>query len=38
MIADILTAWRAPRVLMREKLVHGPREDRALAVMMGVWT
>ena len=35
MIADILTAWRAPRVLMREKLAHGPREDRALAVIMG---
>lgn len=32
---DILRAWRSPRRLIREKLDAGPREDRALATLMG---
>jgi hypothetical protein len=32
---DIVRAWRGPRRLMRAKLAEGPREDRALAVLMG---
>jgi hypothetical protein len=32
---DILRAWSAPRALIRSKLDHGLREDRALAVIMG---
>ena len=32
---DILRAWRDPRGVIRQKLADGPREDRALAVMMG---
>lgn len=32
---DILRAWRSPRCLIREKLAAGPREDRALATLMG---
>lgn len=31
---DILRAWTRPRLLMREKLGQGLREDRALAVLM----
>lgn len=31
---DILRSWRHPRVVMREKLAAGEREDRALAVLM----
>lgn len=31
---DILRAWRHPRVIIREKLRGGLREDRALAVIM----
>jgi len=31
---DMLRAWRHPRALMREKLGQGPREDRALALLM----
>ena len=31
---DILRAWRHPRVVIREKLRGGVREDRALAVIM----
>jgi len=33
--SDILTAWRAPRRLIRAKLNNGLREDRALAVLFG---
>lgn len=32
---DILRSWRHPRVVIREKLAAGEREDRALAVLMG---
>lgn len=32
---DILRSWRHPREVIREKLAHGAREDRALAVLMG---
>lgn len=32
---EILTTWRRPRDLLRGKLAEGPREDRALAVLMG---
>lgn len=32
---DIARAWSAPRRLIRTKLDQGPREDRALAVIMG---
>lgn len=32
---DILRSWRHPRAVIREKLRAGPREDRALAVLMG---
>ena len=35
MIQDILTAQRIPRAVIRAKLSDGPREDRALAVIMG---
>lgn len=31
---DLLTAWRHPRRVIRAKLDQGPREDRALAVLM----
>lgn len=31
---DILRAWRMPRRVLREKLEAGPREDRAIAVVM----
>ena len=31
---DMLRAWRHPRALIREKLGQGPREDRALALLM----
>ncbi len=33
--SDILSFWRHPRVTLRAKLTEGPREDRALAVLMG---
>lgn len=33
--ADILATYRAPRRVMRRLLAAGPREDRALAVLMG---
>lgn len=32
---DILATWRRPRDILRAKLDEGPREDRALAVLMG---
>ncbi|MEY4697349.1 MAG: hypothetical protein RIT14_1777 [Pseudomonadota bacterium] len=32
---DMLRAWVAPRAVIRRKLGDGPREDRALAVLMG---
>jgi hypothetical protein len=32
---DILRSWRHPRVVLREKLAAGVREDRALAMLMG---
>lgn len=31
---DILRTWRGPRVVMRDLLAVGPREDRALAYLM----
>lgn len=31
---DIVRGWRAPRQVMRERLQRGPREDRALAILM----
>ncbi len=34
-LANIITAWRNPRALIRSKLDQGVREDRALAVIMG---
>ena len=33
--ADILATWRAPRDVVRAKLAAGPREDRALATLIG---
>lgn len=30
---DIFRTWRQPGVVIREKLAHGPREDRALIVL-----
>lgn len=32
---DILALWRRPRDTFRAKLAEGPREDRALAILMG---
>lgn len=32
---DIMRSYRAPRAVVREKLARPPREDRALAVLMG---
>ncbi len=32
---EILATWRRPRDILRIKLAEGPREDRALAVLMG---
>ena len=32
---DIVRTYRAPRRVLREKLAGGPREDRALATLMG---
>ena len=32
---DLVAAWRGPRRFLRAKLEAGPREDRALAVLMG---
>lgn len=34
-IQDILRSYRAPRAVFRARLGQGPREDRALAVLMG---
>ncbi|MDE0851097.1 hypothetical protein [Yoonia sp.] len=31
---DIVRTWRSPRVVMRELLGHGQREDRAIAYVM----
>ncbi len=31
----IVTTWRQPRVVMRAILAQGPREDRALATLLG---
>lgn len=33
--ADILATWRGPRAVVRGKLATGPREDRALATLIG---
>lgn len=33
--ADILATWRSPRAVLRGKLAAGPREDRALATLIG---
>lgn len=32
---DILATWRRPRDILRAKLAEGPRDDRALAMLMG---
>lgn len=32
---DMLRAWRDPRGVLRARLAHGVREDRALATVMG---
>lgn len=32
---DIVRTYRRPRQVIREKLAQGPREDRALATLMG---
>lgn len=32
--SDIVRGWRAPRQVMRRRLAGGPREDRALAILM----
>jgi hypothetical protein len=32
---EILATWRRPRDILRARLAEGPREDRALAVLMG---
>lgn len=32
---DMLRSWRDPRGVIRAKLAEGPREDRALATVMG---
>jgi hypothetical protein len=34
LVADIVNLWRHPGPTMRAKLAAGPREDRALAVLM----
>ena len=34
-LADIRAAWAAPRRFLAGKLAEGPREDRAVAVLMG---
>ena len=34
-VVDIVSAWTAPRRLIRAKLDQGLRDDRALAVIMG---
>ncbi len=34
-VRDILAVWGAPRRAIRARLAEGPREDRALAVLMG---
>ncbi len=34
-LGEILSFWRRPRVAIRARLAEGPREDRALAVLMG---
>ena len=34
-LSDIAQHWRAPRATMRARLAEGPREDRALATVMG---
>ncbi len=34
-VSDIIALWRRPRETFRAKLAQGPREDRALAVLMG---
>lgn len=33
--ADILRSWRAPRLVVRDRLAQGVREDRALAMVIG---
>lgn len=33
--SDILRSYRSPREVIRRKLAGGPREDRALATLMG---
>lgn len=34
-VPDILRSWRDPRGVIARKLADGPREDRALATLMG---
>lgn len=31
---DIVRTWKSPRIVMRELLAHGQREDRAIAYVM----
>lgn len=34
-VPDMLASWRRPRAVIARKLAAGPREDRALATLMG---
>lgn len=34
-VPDMLASWRRPRAVIARKLAEGPREDRALATLMG---
>lgn len=34
-VPDILASWRRPRAVIARKLAEGPREDRAIATLMG---
>lgn len=34
-VPDILASWRRPRAVIARKLAEGPREDRAIATVMG---
>lgn len=34
-LRDMLASWRAPETVMARRLSGGPREDRALATLMG---
>ncbi len=34
-VPDIMASWRRPRAVLARKLAEGPREDRAIATLMG---